>query len=107
ALFLSTEDLVNVDLDDGVDVVYSSEMSTDVTRAMTVTVAVIIAPLHTIYPPLAGVALSTEAKAPRNPIWVEGKRAGCMPARRPGDAYVLPFLAKGLGGAKGGDLDKD
>ncbi|GJS75928.1 hypothetical protein Tco_0725809 [Tanacetum coccineum] len=30
-----------------------------------------------------GVTSLTEAKAPGNPIWVEGKRAGCIPARRP------------------------
>nr|GEZ57178.1 hypothetical protein [Tanacetum cinerariifolium] len=32
-------------------------------------------PIHTIYPPVAGVASLTEAKAPENPIWVAGKRA--------------------------------
>nr|GEZ42854.1 hypothetical protein [Tanacetum cinerariifolium] len=68
---------------------------------------VMIGPLHTIYPPVAGVASLTEAKEPENPIWVKGKRAGCIPARRPGDAFVLPFLAKGPGEAKGDDLDKD
>nr|GFC59266.1 hypothetical protein [Tanacetum cinerariifolium] len=44
--------------------------------------AVMIVPLHTIYPPVARVASLTEAKAPENPIWVEGKRAGCIPAER-------------------------
>ncbi|GKG17443.1 hypothetical protein Tco_0362400 [Tanacetum coccineum] len=56
-------------------------------------------PLYTIYLPVAGVALLTEAKAPENPIWVEEKRVG--------DAFVLPLLAKGPDGAEGGDLDKD
>nr|GEW54478.1 hypothetical protein [Tanacetum cinerariifolium] len=40
-------------------------------------------PLHTIYPPVVGVASLTKTKAPENTIWVEGKRAGCIPARRP------------------------
>ncbi|GJS35286.1 hypothetical protein Tco_0533668, partial [Tanacetum coccineum] len=51
--------------------------------ATAVTVAVMIVPLHTIYLPVAGVASLTEAKAPVKPIWVEGKRADYIPARRP------------------------
>ncbi|GKD25590.1 retrotransposon protein, putative, ty3-gypsy subclass [Tanacetum coccineum] len=46
-------------------------------EATTVTVAVMISPLHTIYPQVVGVASLTEAKAPKNLIWVEGKRADC------------------------------
>ncbi|GKD44547.1 hypothetical protein Tco_1269192 [Tanacetum coccineum] len=63
------EDLVNVDDDDGVDVVYSSEKKIDLELcqqmlygATAVTVAVMIVPLHTIYPPVAGVALLTEVR---------------------------------------------
>ncbi|GJS14731.1 hypothetical protein Tco_0409203 [Tanacetum coccineum] len=67
-----------------------------------VTVAVMIVPLHTIYPPVSGVASLTEAKAPENPIWAEGKRAGCIPARRPetsdpvslDTSYAIPALAR-------------
>ncbi|GKD10093.1 hypothetical protein Tco_1189778, partial [Tanacetum coccineum] len=51
---------------------------------MAVTVAVMIVPLHTRYPPVVGVAWATEVKAPENPIWVAGERAGSIPARRPG-----------------------
>ncbi|GKA52933.1 hypothetical protein Tco_0746248 [Tanacetum coccineum] len=54
------EDLVNVDDDDGVDV-----MSADVARATTVMVAVMIVSLHTIYPPVSGVASLTEVRISR------------------------------------------
>ncbi|GJY91826.1 hypothetical protein Tco_0507608 [Tanacetum coccineum] len=40
--------------------------------------------LHTTYPPVVGVAWATEVRAPENPIWVAGERAGSIPARRPG-----------------------
>nr|GEY24942.1 hypothetical protein [Tanacetum cinerariifolium] len=68
--------------------------------ATAVTVAVMIVALHTIYPPVAGVASLTEAKAPENPIWTEGKWAGCIPARRPrisdpdslDTSYAIPAL---------------
>nr|GEW11325.1 hypothetical protein [Tanacetum cinerariifolium] len=73
------EDLVNVDDDDDVDMWHG---------AKAVTVAVMIVPLHIIYPSIAGVASLTEAKAPENPIWTEGKRAGCIPARRPGTSVL-------------------
>nr|GFA82636.1 hypothetical protein [Tanacetum cinerariifolium] len=52
--YFDDEDLVNVDDDDGVD------MSTDVARATTVTVAVMIFPLPTIYPLVVGLASLTE-----------------------------------------------
>nr|GEX02080.1 hypothetical protein [Tanacetum cinerariifolium] len=71
----NNEDLLNVDDDDGVDQMLH--------EATVVTVAVMIVPLHTIYPPAARVASLTDAKAPKNTIWVEGKPAGCIPARRP------------------------
>ncbi|GKC50394.1 hypothetical protein Tco_1073139 [Tanacetum coccineum] len=51
---------------------------------MAVTVAVMIVPLHTRYPPVVGVAWATEVRAPENPIWVAEERAGSIPARRPG-----------------------
>ncbi|GJX17368.1 RNA-directed DNA polymerase, eukaryota [Tanacetum coccineum] len=43
------------------------------------------------------------------PNWVKGKAVRMHYPRqeRAGDAFVLPFLAKGPDGAKGGDLDKD
>ncbi|GJW77052.1 hypothetical protein Tco_0138734 [Tanacetum coccineum] len=50
---------------------------------MAVTVAVMIVPLYTRYPPVVGVAWATEVKAPENPIWVAGVWAGSIPARRP------------------------
>nr|GFA19316.1 hypothetical protein [Tanacetum cinerariifolium] len=50
--------------------------------ATTMTVAMMIVPLHTIYPPVAGVASLTEEKAPENLIWVEEKRVVYIPARR-------------------------
>nr|GEX61797.1 hypothetical protein [Tanacetum cinerariifolium] len=59
------EDLVNINDDDGVDMLHG---------ATTVTVAVMIIPLHTIYLPVAGVASLTEAKALKNLIWVEEKQ---------------------------------
>ncbi|GJX43550.1 hypothetical protein Tco_0260226 [Tanacetum coccineum] len=55
-------------------------------------------PTHYI-PTGCGVASLTEAKAPENLIWVAGKRAGCIRARRPGTSCP--------GGAEGGDLGKD
>ncbi|GKA25325.1 retrotransposon protein, putative, ty3-gypsy subclass [Tanacetum coccineum] len=50
------EDLVNVDDDDDVAMLH---------RATMVTVAVMIAPLHTIYPPVTGVASLTEVRISR------------------------------------------
>nr|GEX07521.1 hypothetical protein [Tanacetum cinerariifolium] len=94
------EDLVNVDDDDGVDMLYG---------AMAVMVAVMIVLLHTIYPPVTRVASLIEAKAPENPIWVARKRQAAHPLGDPesrGDAFVLPLLAKGPGGAEGDDRDK-
>nr|GEW18682.1 hypothetical protein [Tanacetum cinerariifolium] len=41
-----------------------------------------IVPLHTMYPPVAGVASLT--KANKSPIWAAGQRAGCIPVTRPG-----------------------
>ncbi|GJY81669.1 hypothetical protein Tco_0494420 [Tanacetum coccineum] len=38
-----------------------------------VTVAVMIIPHHTLYPPIAGVALLTKAKVNESPIWAAGK----------------------------------
>ncbi|GKF62788.1 hypothetical protein Tco_0182842, partial [Tanacetum coccineum] len=49
-----------------------------------VTVAVMIVPHHTLYPPVAGAALLIKAKVNESPIWAAGKRAGCIPATRPG-----------------------
>nr|GEX49920.1 hypothetical protein [Tanacetum cinerariifolium] len=59
------EDLINVD-DDGVDKILHGPTA--------VTVAVRIVPLHTMYPPVAGVASLTEAKANKSLIWAAGQR---------------------------------
>nr|GEW19473.1 hypothetical protein [Tanacetum cinerariifolium] len=83
------EDLVNVDDDDGVDMLHEAT-------------AVMIVPLHTIYQPVARVASLTEAKAPENPIW--GKESGHA-AYLPGDPK--PRVKEGPSGAEGGDRDKD
>nr|GEU76322.1 hypothetical protein [Tanacetum cinerariifolium] len=76
------EDLINVD-DDGVDKAYSSKQMLHGPTA--VTVAMRIIPLHTMYPPVAEVALLTEAKAKANesPIWAAGQQACCIPVIRP------------------------
>ncbi|GKA62193.1 hypothetical protein Tco_0761712, partial [Tanacetum coccineum] len=50
---------------------------------MAMTVAVMIVPLYTRYPPVVGVAWATEVKAPENPIWVARVWAGNILARRP------------------------
>ncbi|GJS87894.1 hypothetical protein Tco_0770530 [Tanacetum coccineum] len=94
------EDLVNLDIDDGVNV-----MSTDVARGHGGDGVGDDRPLH--------------IRAPESPIWVAGERAGCIPARRPGTsgelprgarlgvALALPFLAPNAAGAEGGGRGKD
>ncbi|GKA39214.1 probable flavin-containing monooxygenase 1 [Tanacetum coccineum] len=57
---------------------------------MAVTVAVMIVPLHTRYPPVVGVAWATEVRAPENPILVAGEQACSIPARRP-ETSELPL----------------
>nr|GEY45903.1 hypothetical protein [Tanacetum cinerariifolium] len=66
----NNEDLINVD-DDGVD-----KMSTDVSRSHGGDGGGEDRPLHTMYPAVAWVALLTEAKANKSPIWAAGQRAG-------------------------------
>ncbi|GJX36694.1 hypothetical protein Tco_0248251 [Tanacetum coccineum] len=61
---------------------------------MAVTVAVMIVPLHTTYPPFVGVAWATEVRAPENPIWVAGELAGSIPARRPETSGKRPSRIK-------------
>ncbi|GKD15117.1 hypothetical protein Tco_1199524 [Tanacetum coccineum] len=86
------EDLVNLDIGDGVNIMLYG--------VTTVTVAVMIVPLHTRYPPIVEVAWATEVRAPENPIWVAGKRAGCIPARRPGTSVIQQHLQKIYNGMK-------
>nr|GEW55174.1 hypothetical protein [Tanacetum cinerariifolium] len=71
------EDLINVD-DDGVE-----KMSVDVTRSHDGDCGGEDRPPHTMYPPVAGVASLTKAKANESVIWATGQWAGCIPATRP------------------------
>ncbi|GKC82223.1 hypothetical protein Tco_1137940, partial [Tanacetum coccineum] len=77
------EDLVNLNIDDGVNVWMLHGV-------MAVTVVVMIVPLHTTYPPIIGVAWATEvrisgllyrARKPIGGVWVAGERACSIPAR--------------------------
>nr|GFA49508.1 hypothetical protein [Tanacetum cinerariifolium] len=69
------EDLINVD-DDGVCKVYSN-----VSRSHGGDGGGEDRPLHIMYPAVAWVALLTEAKANKSPIWAAGQRA--IPPTRP------------------------
>ncbi|GJX93403.1 hypothetical protein Tco_0347989 [Tanacetum coccineum] len=67
------EDLVNVvDDDDDVSRMFAWGL-------LTVPMWRMIVPPTTPYTTGAGVAYINQANAPENPIWVEGKRAGCKP----------------------------
>nr|GEX37941.1 hypothetical protein [Tanacetum cinerariifolium] len=108
------EDLVNVD--DGVDVVYS----TDVARCHGGDSGGDDRPPTHHIPIGCGGCFPNRGKGTRK-LNLGGRKAGRLDTRQdtrnlrlkkitddkgPGDAFVLPFLVKGLGGAEGGDLDK-
>ncbi|GJS19470.1 reverse transcriptase domain-containing protein [Tanacetum coccineum] len=110
------EDLVNVDDDDGVDV-----MSADVARGHGGDGGGDDRPPTHHIPTGCGGCFANRGKGTRKPN-LGGRKAGRLHTRQetrnlglkkitddkgPGDDFVLPFLAKGLGGAEGGDLDKD
>ncbi|GJV20157.1 RNA-directed DNA polymerase, eukaryota [Tanacetum coccineum] len=71
----------SIDVDAPPDII--DVMSADVALGDGGDGVVMIVPLNTTYPPVVGVAWATEVRAPENPIWVAGERAGSMPTRRP------------------------
>ncbi|GKE52199.1 hypothetical protein Tco_1487355 [Tanacetum coccineum] len=110
------EDLVNVEDDDGVEV-----MSTDVARGHGGDGGGDDRPPSHHIPTGCGGCFANRGKGTRKPN-LGRRKAGRLHTREetrnlrlkkitddkgPGNAFVLPFLAEGPGGAEGGDRDKD
>ncbi|GJV15497.1 RNA-directed DNA polymerase, eukaryota [Tanacetum coccineum] len=94
------EDLINLDIEETCQRMLHGVMA--------VTVAVMIVPLHTTYPPVVGVAWATEVMATRKPIWVAGEWAALPPhayaARRPRTSGAWQLIGAQLPGELDGSF---
>nr|GEV54912.1 SRP72 RNA-binding domain-containing protein [Tanacetum cinerariifolium] len=86
--YFNDEDLVNVDDDDGVDMLHG---------AVTVTATVMIVPLHTIYPSVARVDSLTEQRHPKTQFgWKENGQAAYPPGDPKPQEEMLRLQALGF-----------